>query len=92
MTSEKPINEKSPRSVLLRGRIVFIGYRLSNTSLMIAIATHAATTSSISISIASKARINTIFLPSSRTSGGINSVVARDTKQNEVVGFIPSTL
>ena len=49
---------------------------------MIAIATHAATTSSISISIASKARINTIFLPFSRSSCGINSIVARDAKQH----------
>ena len=82
MTSEKPINEKSPRSVALRGRFVLIGYRFSNISLMIAIATHAATTNSISISIASKARINTIFLPFSRSSGGINSIVARDAKQH----------
>lgn len=59
---------------------------------MIAIATHAATTSSISISIASKARIKTIFLPSSRTSGGINSVMARNAKQHKVVGSVPSTL
>ena len=77
---------------MLRGRFVFIGYRRSNISVMIAIATHAATTSSISISIASKARINTIFLPFSRTSGGIDSVMARDAKQHEVVGSIPSTL
>lgn len=59
---------------------------------MIAIATHAATTSSISISIASKARINTIFLPSSRSSGGINSIVARNAKKHEVIDSIPSTL
>lgn len=59
---------------------------------MIAMATHAATTSSISMSIASKARINTIFLPSSRSSGGINSVMARNAKQHEVVGAVPSTL
>ena len=59
---------------------------------MIAIATHAATTNSISISIASKERINTIFLPSRRTSGGIYSVVARNAKQHEVIGSIPSTM
>lgn len=59
---------------------------------MIAIATHAATTNSISMSIASKARINTIFLPSRRSSGGINSIMARNAKQHEVVGSIPSTL
>lgn len=59
---------------------------------MIAIATHAATTTSISRSITSKASINTICLPSRRSSGGINSVVARDAKQYEVVGSVPSTL
>ncbi len=59
---------------------------------MIAIATHAATTNSIIISIASKARINTIFLPSSRSSGGINSVVARYAKQHEVIRAVHSTL
>ena len=50
---------------------------------MIAIATHAATTSSISISIASKARINTICLPFIRSYGGIYSVMARNPKQHE---------
>ena len=59
---------------------------------MIAIATHAATTTSISRSITSKASINTICLPSRRTSGGIYSVMARYAKQHEVVGSISSTL
>lgn len=59
---------------------------------MIAIATHAATTTSISRSITSKASINTICLPSRRTSGGIDSVVTRDAKQHEVIRAVPSTL
>lgn len=61
--------------------------------MIIAIATHAAnTTSTISVSISSKARTNTIFLPSSRTSGGIDSIMARDAKQHEVIRAVPSTL
>lgn len=77
---------------MLRGRIVFIDYKWSNMSMTIAIAKHAATTTSISRSITSKASINTICLPSRRAYGGINSVVARDAKQHEVVCSIPSTL
>lgn len=60
--------------------------------MMIAIATHPATTTSISRSIANKVNINTICLPSRRASGGIDSVVARDAKQHEVIRAIPSTL
>lgn len=60
--------------------------------MMIAIATHAAATTSISRSITSKAIINTICLPSRRTSGGINSVVARDAKQHEVISAVTSAL
>lgn len=77
---------------MLRGRIVFIGYKWSNMSMTIAMAKHAATTTSISRSITSKASINTICLPSSRASGGINSVMARDAKKHEVVRAVPSTL